>query len=200
MAAVTRPRIAATPRLPVRKSELAALRRSGTVPGSLYGRGADAVSLQVSARVLGTHLVQHGAGALMDLEFDGQVVPVVLNEVDRDGLTSAVIHVGFKRIVLGDQLHASIPLRFEGLDEILLEGLVLQKLLDTVEVHGQADRLPETLTVHVGKLRAGESVHLDAIVLPEGVHLTRDGSTAAAIVTSPRRAEVVVAKDGAAAA
>lgn len=186
MLGVARPKVAARRRETGRKSELAAMRRAGLVPGSLYGRAVTTVSLQVTAQVVGDYLGAHGSGAVMDLELDGELIPVVLHEVDRDAITRAVTHVGFHRIVLGDQLHASIPLRFKGADSLIKVGLVLQTQLDAVELKGRADQLPEVLEVDVRGYAAGDVVHLSDIPLPSGVELARDGNRPAAIVTGPR--------------
>ncbi len=186
MIGTDRPRVTATPRQTGSKAMIKAVRRKGDVPGSLYGRDVEPVSVQVSARVLGAYLGAHGSGALMDLDLGGQVIPVVLKEVDRDGMTGAVSHVSFQRIVLSEELQAAIPLRFEGIDELIKNGLVLQTQLDVVELHGRADRLPEVLTVDVSHCAAGAAIHLGEIPLPEGVELSRDATIVAAIVTSPR--------------
>lgn len=186
MSGVERPRLPAKRREVGRKSELAALRRAGLVPGSLYGRAVAPVSVQVTAKIVGEYLGAHGSGAVMDLEMDGELIPVVLHEVDRDAITRAVTHVAFHRIVLGDHLHASIPLRFKGADSLIKIGLVLQTQLDSVELKGRADQLPEVLEVDVRGYVAGDVVHLSDIPLPDGIELARDGTRPVAIVTSPR--------------
>jgi large subunit ribosomal protein L25 len=159
------------------------------VPGTLYGRAAQPLSLQVTARALGSYLDAHGSGALMDLEIAGEVTPVMLKELDRHPTSGAVTHVSFQRVVLTERVHASIPLRFIGVEDLIDRGLVLQTRLDAVELTGQADRLPETLTIDVTGLAAGDAVHLSAILLTEGIELTRDGDLTAAIVTAPRTPE-----------
>src|SRR5579872_2791142 len=100
MAAHQRPRISAAARTTsVRKSQLSALRRSGIIPGSLYG-GGDATSIQVPTKTITNYLGHHASGALLDLDLDGTTWPVLLREVDRDAITGAVIHVGFHRVGL----------------------------------------------------------------------------------------------------
>lgn len=186
MLGVARPQVAANRRESGRKSELAAMRRAGDVPGSLYGKATITVAVQVKATTISTYLNAHGSGALLDLVVDGESIPVVLHEVERDAVTRAVTHVGFHRITLGDSLHASIPLRFKGADSLIKIGLVLQTQLDAVELKGRADQLPEVLEVDVRGYVAGDIVHLSDIPLPEGIELARDGNRPAAIVTGPR--------------
>jgi large subunit ribosomal protein L25 len=191
MAGTHRARISASPRLTGRKSALKTMRREGMIPGSLYGGDIAPSHIQVRSREMSTHLGAHGFGSLMDLDVGGQVTPVVLREVDRDGLSGDVIHVSFQRIAAGASIQASIPLRFEGMEELIDRGLVLQTLLDLVQLQGQADRLPESLTIDVRGHMAGDTLHIGSIALPAGVTLLKDAATAAAIVTQPRTPEAL---------
>ncbi len=59
------------------------LRRSGRVPGVLYGGGGEPVGFDVDARELRHALA--GSGAVLDLSVDGEkATPVVLKEAQRD--------------------------------------------------------------------------------------------------------------------
>ena len=63
--------------------EVRRLRRSGRVPGVLYGGGGDAVSFDADARELRLALAR--SGAVLDLSVDGgKATPVVLKETQRD--------------------------------------------------------------------------------------------------------------------
>ncbi len=59
------------------------LRRTGRMPGVLYGGDVEPVSFSVEARELRVALA--GAGAVVDLSIDGaKATPVVLKEAQRD--------------------------------------------------------------------------------------------------------------------
>ena len=65
------------------------LRRSGLVPGIVYGGGGEPRPFQVAERDARTVLI-HG-GALIDLEFDGSApTPVVVKEQQRDPVRGAL--------------------------------------------------------------------------------------------------------------
>jgi large subunit ribosomal protein L25 len=190
MVGVHRPRLAATGRELGKKSALTAMRRDGVIPGSLCGKGVSARSIHIPARALGGYLDAHGSGALLDLELAGELIPVVLREVDRNAISSAVVHVTFQRIAVNEMFHASIPVRFEGVDDLIRRGLVLQTQMDAIEVHGQAGLLPEVLTVDVRSYGAGDVIQTGSVSLPEGIQLTKSGAAAIAIVTAPRTTEL----------
>ena len=68
------------------------LRRSGRVPGVLYGGGGESVSFDADARDL--RLALAGSGAVLDLSVDGETAtPVVLKEASRDPVRGETVHV-----------------------------------------------------------------------------------------------------------
>ncbi|HEX7610259.1 MAG TPA: hypothetical protein VF380_06285, partial [Solirubrobacteraceae bacterium] len=73
------------------------LRRTGRVPGVLYGYGADPVGFDADARELRMALA--GSGAVLDLSVDGQkATPVVLKEAQRHPLLGETTHVDMLRV------------------------------------------------------------------------------------------------------
>ena len=175
------------------KGGLRSVRRAGLIPGSVYGHG-ETVSIQAGGKAVNEYLSAHSSGAVLDLDLDGLTTQVLLREVDRAGVTGAVLHVGFQRINLTEDIHASIPLRFEGEAALIRDGLVMQRLLDSVELRGRADLLPETLTVDMSQYQSGGTLTIGDIPLPSGVSLLKDGGVAAAVVSTPRAAANAVAE------
>ena len=183
-----RPHLAVTDRALSKRSELERMRRAGSIPASLYGGTEPPVNVQVNERALGAYLSRNGTGAILELDFGGASTPVIVKEIHRKPTTDAVMHVAFQRIVMANELKTSVPLRYEGVEALMDKGLVLQIQMDSLELHGRADQLPDSLTVDVSHLEAGDVVHVGSIVLPEGIALQKDANTAAASVGLPRSA------------
>src|SRR3954452_10780048 len=75
------------------------LRRSGRVPGVIYGGGSDPVGFDADAREL--RLALAGSGAVLDLSIDGKRgTPVVLKEAQRDPVRGQTTHVDLLRVRL----------------------------------------------------------------------------------------------------
>ena len=88
------------------------LRRSGEVPGVVYGGDAEPVAFQVDARELRNALA-HG-GAVIDLSLEGQSTPVVLKDHQRHPVTGASIHVDMLRVDLRQRIHATVSAQSAG--------------------------------------------------------------------------------------
>src|SRR5262245_65226018 len=83
------------------------LRRSGLVPGIVYGGGSEPRPFQVperDARAVLTH-----GGALIDVRFDGSSpTPVVVKEPQRDPVRGALIHLDFVQVQLDPENQAEV--------------------------------------------------------------------------------------------
>ncbi len=180
-----RPRLAAQPRAESqRKSEIRGLRRQGIVPATLFAHGAPQ-QIQVTAKAIQEHLRHHSQTGMLDLEVDGRPIPALIREMERDPVTGKVIHLGFQRIDLAEQIHAMVPITFMGEDHLTKENLVFERQLSEVDVVCQADHLPESITIDVTHMTAGTIIHASDLELPEGVALSKDGTTIVALVSRP---------------
>src|ERR671934_2541165 len=92
------------------------MRRSGRVPGVLYGGEGDSLCFDVDARELRVALAS--SGAVVDLSVDGaKPTPVVLKEAQRDPVRGHTVHVDMLRVRLDVAIHAMVPLHLTGVEE-----------------------------------------------------------------------------------
>src|SRR5271170_4726005 len=148
------------------------LRRSGRVPGVLYGGGGDSVSFDADAREL--RLALAGSGAVLDLSVDGaKATPVVLKETQRDPVRGETVHVDLLRVRLDQAIHAVVPLELTGVDDApgVKEGGILEQITRELNVQALPTAIPESIVHAVGELQIGETIGLAAVVMPEGVTL-----------------------------
>ena len=163
------------------------LRRSGRVPGVLYGGGGDSVSFDADAREL--RLALAGTGAVLDLSVDGaKATPVVLKETQRDPVRGETTHVDLLRVRLDRPIHAVVPLELTGVDETpgVKEGGILEQLLRELNIEALPTAIPESIVHELGELNIGDTLALEAISVPEGVTLLDDLATTVASVSAPR--------------
>ena len=164
------------------------LRRSGRVPGILYGGGADALSFDVDARELRLALAR--SGAVLDLSIDGaKATPVVLKDAQRHPVRGETVHVDLLRVRLDKAIHAVVPVELAGVDAApgVREGGVLEQITRELNVEALPTAIPEAIVYDVGELQIGETVMLSAVSAPEGVTLLDDlEETVLATLTAPR--------------
>jgi large subunit ribosomal protein L25 len=146
------------------------LRRSGMVPGVVYGGGKETRAFQVAERDARTALA-HG-GALMDLEFDGSgTTPVVVKEEQRHPLKGNLIHLDLQEVKLDVAIQAEVPIELLGTEDApgVKEGGVLEHVTREVTVEALPTEIPESIPADVSGMEIGDTLQLSALFAPEGV-------------------------------
>jgi large subunit ribosomal protein L25 len=164
------------------------LRRSGRVPGVLYGGGAEPLGFDADARELRHALA--GSGAVLDLSVDGKKpTPVVLKEAQRHPVRGETIHVDLLRVRLDQAISAVVPLELTGVDDSpgVKQGGVLEQITRELNVEALPTAIPESISHDVSEMEIGETIVLSTLSVPEGVTLLDDlGETVLATLSPPR--------------
>lgn len=172
------------------------LRRSGRVPGVLYGGGGEAVGFDADAREL--RLALAGSGAVLDLSIDGQkATPVVLKEAQRDPVRGDTTHVDLLRVNLNEKIHAIVPIELTGIEESpgVKQGGILEQITRELNVEALPTAIPESIVHEVGEMEIGETILLSALAAPEGVTLLDDVEETVVATLSPPRLQSETAEE-----
>jgi large subunit ribosomal protein L25 len=164
------------------------LRRSGRVPGVLYGGGGESVGFEADAREL--RLALGSSGAVLDLSIDGQkATPVVLKEAQRDPVRGQTVHVDLLRVRLDEAIHAVVPLELTGTEDApgVKEGGVLEQVTRELNVEALPTAIPESIVHDIGEMQIGDAIGLAVIVIPDGVTLLDDVEDTVVATLSPPR-------------
>jgi large subunit ribosomal protein L25 len=164
------------------------LRRTGRVPGVVYGGSGESTGFDVDAREL--RLALASSGAVLDLSVDGKkATPVVLKEAQRDHVRGDTIHVDFLRVRLDEAIHAVVPLELTDTEDApgVKEGGVLEQITRELNVEALPTAIPESILHPVGEMQIGETIALSAVTAPEGVTLLDDLEETVIATLSPPR-------------
>jgi large subunit ribosomal protein L25 len=160
-----------------------ALRRSGIIPGVVYGAHQEATSISVDARAFEKILRKAGEATIVSLDGLGAALPTLIHEVDLDPLTSLPRHVDFYAVTKGEKVEVAIPLHFEGKSPAVDAGANLVKVMHELEVSADPMSLPPHITVDLSVLIAiGDKIHAKDLKLPADVVLKVDPEETVALV------------------
>jgi large subunit ribosomal protein L25 len=162
------------------------LRRTGRIPGVLYGGDGEAVGFDVDAREL--RLALAGSGAVLDLSLDGaKPTPVVLKETQRDPVRGDTVHVDMLRVRLDVAIHAVVPLELTGVDDApgVKQGGILEQIIRELNVEALPTAIPESIVHEVGEMQIGDTIGREAIAMPDGVTLLDEAEEAVVATLSP---------------
>jgi large subunit ribosomal protein L25 len=163
------------------------LRRTGRVPGTVYGGGEDPLSFDVDSRELRNALAQ--GGAVLDLQLDdGAGTPVVLKELVRHPVNGATMHLDLLRVRLDVAIQANVTVELTGAEDSpgVKEGGVLEHSTREVTVEALPTSIPDSIQHDVSEMNIGDTLLLGALAVPEGVTLVDDPETLIASLSAPR--------------
>lgn len=164
--------IAAESRSDLGRGASRAARRSGRVPGVVYGAGKNTVSVSVDRHALNRELHRGGFYTrLYSLKLDGGTEQVLPRDVQVHPVTDVPLHVDFLRLAADTTIRLEIPVHFENDEEApgIKRGGVLNVVRHEIEVECRADAIPESFTADLTGLDIGDAIRISDITLPEGV-------------------------------
>ena len=159
----------------VGKGAARAVRRQGLVPAVIYGDNQEPEAISMEIGVLEKEL---NTGSFMStlyiINVDGKKSQVIARDVQLDKVKDFPIHVDFLRLKKGAKIAVEVQVNFLNEEECpgLKRGGVLNVVRYTVEVTCPADSIPESLDADLSTLDIGDSLHISAIALPDGVEPT----------------------------
>ena len=174
------------------------LRRTGAVPGVVYGHKEAVVPVSLPKKELVNHL-NHGTH-VFDLALDGKAEKVLVKEVQYDHLGIEVIHVDFARVSLDEKVEVTIPLELKGEPKGEADGGVLQQIVSELEIECLVTDIPHEIIHNVSEMKLDDVLHIKDLKWPAGVVSKQDPDLIVAMVKAIEEEEAapVAAEEGAA--
>ncbi len=164
--------LTANAREKVGKGSAREARRQGNIPAVIYGDKKSPIPIVVEQKILVRHLGTGGFfNTLFDIDVNGELNRVLPRDVQLHPVTDVPEHVDFLRVSETTKVSVEVPVEFIG-DDVspgIKSGGVLNVVRYTVEVSCTPDLIPNTLLLDLSSAEIGDSLHISAVNLPEGV-------------------------------
>jgi len=174
------------------------LRHAAKVPGIVYGAGTPAM-IELDHNALFFALKKEAFhSSILEMELSGNVQKVLLRDYQMHPWKQIILHIDFQRVDDTTRLHKKVPLHFVNEEEsvaVKTDKCLVNHVMTELEVECLASQLPEFITIDLGHLVKGQSIHARDLKLPEGIKFVRHGNLNPVIVSAnpPRVEEEVVA-------
>ncbi len=150
-----------------------ALRREGRVPGVVYSKGKEPMSISLKLNDL-TLEYRRGRfrSRLVDLNLEnGQTVKALPKDLQFHPVTDVIEHVDFIKVESGMKLRVMVPVRFLNQEKSpgLKRGGVLNIVRHEIEFTCSPEAIPAHIDVSVEGMEIGQSIHINSIALPKDV-------------------------------
>lgn len=149
------------------------LRRTGKVPGIVYGGAATPTAIELDHNPLYHSLrVESFHSSILDMELDGRSEQVLLRDVQWHAYKPQVLHIDFQRVAADQKIHVKVPLHFVNQDispAVKLSAAIVSHVMSEIEVSCLPGALPEFIEVDLSGLTAGHPIHVSDVTFPAGV-------------------------------
>jgi large subunit ribosomal protein L25 len=162
------------------------LRKTDKVPGIVYGAGEPA-KIELDHNALFFALKKEAFHAsILEMELAGKAQQVLLRDYQMHPFRPQVLHVDFQRVDATTKISKRIPLHFvneENSPAVKVDKCLVNHVVTDVQIQCLASQLPEFLTVDLGNLARGQSLHVSDLKLAEGVKVVTHGKKDPVIVS-----------------
>lgn len=171
------------------------LRNAGKVPGIVYGGGEPAM-IELDHNALFFALKKEAFhSSVLDMEVAGKNEQVLLRDYQMHPFKPLVLHIDFQRVDARTRITKKVPLHYvneENSPAVKTDKCLVNHVATEVQITCLASQLPEFLTVDLGELVKGQSLHVNDLKLPKGVKVVTHGKPNPVIVSVTEPVEEVI--------
>jgi large subunit ribosomal protein L25 len=173
--------------------QVKALRREGKLPAVIYGRHTDPISIEMDAVTSGRALARATSSSLITIDLDGEKIPTLVREKQRDYIKNTLLHVDFLTVSMTEKLRAYVELRFKGVSLAVKDfNAILVHNIEQLQVECMPDDLPEYVEVDVSVLKnPGDGIRVGDLSTPENVTVLDDADMMVAVASASKIEEAL---------
>ena len=163
------------------------LRNAQKVPGIVYGAGTPAM-IELDHNALFFALKKEAFhSSLLEMELAGKTQQVLLRDYQMHPFRPIVLHIDFQRVDATTKITKKVPLHYvneENSPAVKTDACVVNHVVNELNIQCLASQLPEFITVDLGELTKGQSLHVSDITLPPGTKVVTHGKPNPVIVSA----------------
>ena len=170
------------------KANPRAIRRTGKVPGIIYGDHKDPLPIAVDNAELRQRIYAgHFLTTIYEIDVDGTKHRVIPRDFQLDPIRDLPIHVDFMRLGEGATIRVHIPIHVMNADAApgVKRGGAVNIVTHAIEVRCAADVIPNSIDVDITGLEMNHSIHLSDIELPGNVRPLVAGDVTLVTIVPP---------------
>lgn len=149
------------------------IRKSGAIPGVIYGEGKPAEHLSINAQEFGRLVLREGTGKLISLKIEKgkktEKDQVLIKDLQRHPVKGNILHVDFLRVAMDHPVTIKVPLYLASDERKTRDGAIIDMTMHELEISCLPGNIPERIQIHTNELTAGCRIHVKDLELGEGV-------------------------------
>jgi len=154
------------------------LRNAQKVPGIVYGAGTPAM-IELDHNALFFALKKEAFhSSILEMELAGKTQQVLLRDYQMHPFRPIVLHIDFQRVDATTKITKKVPLHFineENSPAVKTDGCLVNHVITEVQIQCLASQLPEFITVDLGELSKGQTLHVNDLKLGKDIKVVTHG-------------------------
>ena len=160
------------------------LRKNGYLIANIYGKGRENIHCAFKRNDF-IREVKNKTDLIFEVEVGSQKYPVVIQEYQKDPITSEIIHVDLMLAQNGVEAKYSVKVRIVGIAKGLKNKGVLMVSKKRIKVKAAPEKLPKDYEINVTGLDVGDVVLVRDVPQNEGVKIVeRDDVAIVGVIKS----------------
>jgi large subunit ribosomal protein L25 len=186
-----------TPRTEFGKNPSRRLRRSGMIPGIVYGSHKPPVPISVDPKQVERILhLESGVNTVFMLHLVGkdQRRYAMIKDFQADPVSNRLQHADFIRIQMDEAVQVNVPIQTVGeAPGVKLDQGILDIPLREIRIESLPADIPDHIPVDISALKIGDSIRVAELKVPPKVKILTEVNQVVAVVTPPAKEEEAVA-------
>jgi len=182
-----------TPRTEFGKNPSRRLRRSGMIPGIVYGSSKPPVPISVDPKQVERILhLESGVNTVFMLHLVGkdQRRYAMIKDIQTDPVSNRLQHTDFIRIQMDEAIQVNVPVQTVGeAPGVKLDLGILDIPLREIRIESLPSDIPDHIPVDISSMKIGDSIRVADLVIPPKVKILTDVNQVVAVVTPPAKEE-----------
>jgi large subunit ribosomal protein L25 len=182
-----------TPRTEFGKNPSRKLRRSGMIPGIVYGSHKPPVPISVDPKQVERILhLESGVNTVFMLHLVGkdQRRYAMIKDFQADPVSSRLQHADFIRIQMDEAVQVNVPIQTVGeAPGVKLDLGILDIPLREIRIESLPADIPDHIQVDISALKIGDSIRVAELKVPPKVKILTEANQVVAVVTPPAKEE-----------
>ena len=169
-----------------------ALRRTGQLPGVIYGHNVDPIIISMDAHEATKLLSRLSSSSLVTIDLDGKEYPSLVREKQMNYIKRSLIHVDFQVVSLTEKIRANVGIVLTGNSAAVKDfNAMLINGLTELEVEAFPQDLPQSVVVDITPMvKIGDGIHVRDIFLSDKVTILDAPDEMVVLATAPAKEEV----------
>lgn len=149
-------------------------RRSGKVPGVLYGKNIKNVLFELAYMELNNAINKNGEHGELDINLNGDNHKTLIKEVQRHPVNHNIIHIDLEELSDNKYFITDIPVAIHGEGYVKSKGGIIQREKNSVKVQCRGEDIPKAFDVDLSKLSLGDTFRISDIEISKEISILDD--------------------------